>query len=172
MTDVKTIIKFLLMDSGVRFFFYRSCMHFFYSRGWYWTSRYISNRLQRAYGVYLPPNTVMPRSVILRHPIGVVIGEGVVLGENVVIYQNVTLGGARVGDAKMMRYPTIGDNTVIFAGAVLLGKIKIGKNCTIGANAVVLQDVPDNATAVGIPARIILKPNPLQISATVDQEAD
>jgi serine O-acetyltransferase len=80
-----------------------------------------------------------------------------VIGENVKIFQNVTLGGARSGDWRSKSYPVIGDDTTIFAGAVVIGRITVGRNCIIGANAVVTRDVPDNATAVGIPARIIQK---------------
>ncbi|MFT0858599.1 serine O-acetyltransferase [Ancylobacter sp. G4_0304] len=164
--------KFWLRGAASKLSVYRGLIRYFHARGWSRTAKFFSQRLECALGIFLPPNAVIPASVEFRHPTSVVIGEGVVMGERVIVYQHVTLGGVRLGDAEAMRYPSIGDDTVIFAGAVLLGQIKIGKNCTIGANAVVLQDVPDNATAVGIPARIILKSNPLQISATADQEAD
>ncbi len=91
----------------------------------------------------------------LKHPIGIVVGEGVVIEPNVVLFQNVTLGGARMGDAAISSYPTIGAGTVIFAGAVVVGKITIGRDCIVGANAVVTRDVPDGATVVGAPARVI-----------------
>ncbi|WP_165477443.1 serine O-acetyltransferase [Idiomarina baltica] len=71
------------------------------------------------------------------------------------IFQNVTLGGARIGDAKESKYPEIGEGTVIFAGAVIVGKIKVGSNCIVGANSVVTRDLPNNCVAVGAPARII-----------------
>ena len=97
------------------------------------------------------------RGLRLKHPVGIVIGSGVSIGEHVTIFQNVTLGGRRMGDGGGEKYPSIGDGTVIFAGAVVLGDVRIGKNCTIGANAVVLQDVPEGATAVGVPARVLIK---------------
>lgn len=114
-----------------------------------------SNVLQRNHGVFISRKASVPKSLKLPHPVGIVIGEGVRVGERVTIYQNVTLGGARRGDWAASNYPTIGDDTIIFAGAVVVGKVKIGKHCVIGANAVVTRDVPDYATAAGVPARIV-----------------
>ena len=120
-------------------------------------SAYFIRKLEKKYGVYIHRDAQIKPGLSLPHPIGIVIGQGVNIGENVVIYQHVTLGGARRGDWKANNYPTIGDGTVIFSGAVIVGKVNIGKNCVIGANAVVTKDIPDNATAVGVPARIISK---------------
>jgi serine O-acetyltransferase len=111
-------------------------------------------RMQR-YGIYISANARIDEGLKLPHPVGIVIGEGVAIGKNVKIFQNVTLGGARIGDAKNMNYPIIGDNVVIFAGAVIVGNIRIGDNSTIGANSVVLNDVPSGATCVGVPGRIL-----------------
>lgn len=122
-------------------------------------ARYVEARMQLKYGVFLSHKAQFPRSLDLKHPVGVVIGEGVRLGEGVKIYQNVTLGGARLGDWQANNYPEIGDHTVIFAGAVIVGRVKIGRHCVIGANAVVTKDIPDHATAVGVPARVIHHPS-------------
>jgi serine O-acetyltransferase len=118
-------------------------------------SKIILKRIQKKYGVFIPFNAKICLDVKFPHPVGIVIGDKVVIGNDVIIYQNVTLGGARIGDAENSHYPVIGSGTVIFAGAVILGKVKIGKNCIIGANAVVLKDVPDNQTVVGVPAKLI-----------------
>lgn len=118
-------------------------------------ARWVAGRLERKHGVRISPNAELPRSVDFRHPIGVVIGKGVRLGERVIVFQNVTIGGARIGDWQQDNYPEVGDDTVIFAGAVVVGKIKIGKRCIVGANAVVTEDVPDHCTVAGVPARII-----------------
>lgn len=112
----------------------------------------LSRRLQRKYGVFLPFAAHFDSSLILRHPIGIIIGESVELGKNVIIFQNVTLGRS---DTYISAYPSIGDNTIIYSGAVVLGNINIGKNCIVAANAVVTKDVPDNSLAVGVPAKII-----------------
>lgn len=89
------------------------------------------------------------------HPTSIVIGEGVTIESNVKIYQGVTLGGRIIGDWENGNYPHIHDNTVIFSGAVIVGKVIIGRNCIIGANSVVTTDIPDNSTAVGAPARVV-----------------
>ena len=83
---------------------------------------------------------------------GVVIGETTVIGDNCLLYQGVTLGGT--GKDKGKRHPTLGDNVMVGAGAKVLGPINIGNNVKVAANAVVLKDIPDNCTAVGVPARI------------------
>ena len=114
----------------------------------------LSRRLQRKYGVFLHYSTSFDSTLILPHPVGIVIGEGVVIGKNVVIFQNVTLGRA---NTYVNAYPSVGDNTIIYAGAVVLGDIKIGMNCIIGANAVVTKNIPDNSIAVGAPAKVISK---------------
>jgi serine O-acetyltransferase len=119
-------------------------------------ARAVARRLQ-AHGVFISPSAVVPASTKLPHPVGIVVGDGVRLGERVVLYQNVTLGGARVGDAQEGRYPVVGDDTVLFAGAVVAGAVTIGRGCVIGANSVVTSDVPDGATAVGAPARVVAR---------------
>ena len=124
-------------------------------RGWWRLSRLVANHIQNRFGVFLPHRRMIPASTTFPHPSCVVIGDGVELGEGVVLYQGVTLGGARRGDWQAGRFPRIGDGTVIFAGASVLGDVTVGKACTIGANAVVLCDVPDGYSAVGVPARLI-----------------
>ena len=93
--------------------------------------------------------------MFIDHGMGVVIGETAEVGDNVTIYHGVTLGGT--GKDKGKRHPTVKDNVIIGAGAKVLGPITIGNNVKVGANSVVLKDVPDNATAVGMPAKIIIK---------------
>ncbi|MCH4811974.1 serine O-acetyltransferase [Vreelandella neptunia] len=117
-------------------------------------AKFFSNRL-KAKGLHISHKSKIDRTLSLPHPIAIVIGEGVVVKKNVSIYQNVTLGGARLGDAKDGNYPTVNEGAVIFAGAVVVGNVTLGKNCIIGANSVVLIDVPDNAVCAGVPAKII-----------------
>jgi len=111
--------------------------------------RIICNHLHSKYSVVVSPISKIGEHLHLAHPLSVVIGDFVKIGRCVTIYQNVTLG------QKNGQYPIIGDNVVIYAGAVIVGKIKIGDNAVIGANAVVLSDVPACATAVGVPAHIV-----------------
>lgn len=116
--------------------------------------RFVHNRLQK-YGVYISPNANIGLGLKLPHPIGVVVGDGVVIGDNVRIFQNVTLGGGRIGDAKAKNYPIIGNNVTIFSGAVVVGRVCIGSDSVIGANAVVLNDVPCDRTCVGVPGKLV-----------------
>lgn len=92
------------------------------------------------------------KGLFIDHGMGVVIGETTVIGDNCLLYQGVTLGGT--GKDKGKRHPTLGDNVMVGAGAKVLGPINIGNNVKVAANAVVLKDIPDNCTAVGVPARI------------------
>lgn len=117
----------------------------------------ISRKLQKSFGVYLSPKCTYGRNFRMKHPVGIVIGSGVCIGNNVTIFQNVTIGGRRMGDGGGDKYPSIDDNTVIFSGAAILGDVKVGKNCIVGANSVVLHDIPDGATVVGAPAKVIRK---------------
>lgn len=125
------------------------------SRGHDRLARLLSARLSEKHGVYLSALAEVPATTKLPHPTAIVIGDGVKLAENVTIYQNVTLGGARRGDGQAGSYPTIGEGATIFAGAVIIGAVTVGAGCVIGANSVVTTDIPDGATAVGAPARVV-----------------
>ena len=106
---------------------------------------------------YLPDTKMLiEQNIEFPHPIGIVIARNTRLGKNCVIYQNVTIG-AKNRDAATNRknFPTIGDNVIIYAGACIIGGVRIGNNVEIGANSVVLKDVPDNCIVAGNPARII-----------------
>ena len=103
-------------------------------------------------GIEIHPGATIGNGLFIDHGMGVVIGETSIIGDNVTLYQGVTLGGT--GKEKGKRHPTVGNNVVIGAGAKVLGNIKIGDNSYIGSNAVVIKDVPDNSTVVGVPGRI------------------
>ena len=103
-------------------------------------------------GIEIHPGATIGKGLFIDHGMGVVIGETAIIGDNVTLYQGVTLGGT--GKEKGKRHPTIGNNVVIGTGAKVLGNIEIGDNSYIGSNAVVIKDVPDNSTVVGVPGRI------------------
>lgn len=124
-----------------------------YGKGYKRISRLISGLSQFLTNTDIHPAATIGRRVFIDHGFGVVIGETTIVENDVLIYQGVTLGGVSLNQGK--RHPTIQSNTVIGSGAKVLGNITIGENCKIGANSVVVKDVPCSSTAVGIPARII-----------------
>jgi serine O-acetyltransferase len=106
-------------------------------------------------GIEIHPAAQIGRRLFIDHGMGVVIGETSIVGDDVTIYQGVTLGGT--GKETGKRHPTIGSGVSIGSGAKLLGNIRIGDNCRVGAGSVVLRDVPDNSTIVGVPGHIVLR---------------
>lgn len=116
-------------------------------------ARWISQRSRHKTGIEIHPGATIGKGLFIDHGMGVVIGETTEIGDNCTIYQNVTLGGTGKENGK--RHPTLGDNVLVGAGAKVLGPFKVGDNARIAAGAVVLSAVPDNATAVGVPARVV-----------------
>jgi serine O-acetyltransferase len=114
--------------------------------------RFLSQLSRFLTGIEIHPGAEIGDGLFIDHGTGVVIGETSVVGNNITLYQGVTLGGT--GKEKGKRHPNIGDNVVIGAGAKILGNITVGENSYVGANAVVLKDVPPNSTVVGVPGRI------------------
>ncbi len=130
--------------------------HALHVKGFRRLARVIMGITQMVTGVDLHPGATIGRRVFLDHAVGIVVGETAIIGNDVLIYQGVTLGGVSLArDTK--RHPTILDGAVIGSGAKVLGNITVGRNCRIGSNSVVVKDVPDDSTAVGIPARVIDK---------------
>ena len=133
-------------------FFHRHA-HWLYNKGLRFLPRFISAIGQFLTTIDIHPAAQIGERVFIDHGVGVVIGETTVIGNDVVIYQQVTLGGVSLTSGK--RHPTVEDNVVIGAGSKILGNITIGKNSKVGANSVVVKDVPPDSTAIGIPARVI-----------------
>ena len=129
--------------------------HFFYKRGLKVLARMVSQLARFFTGIEIHPGAKIGKGLFIDHGMGVVIGETAEVGDNVTIYHGATLGGT--GKDKGKRHPTIGNNVIIGAGAKLLGPLYVGDNVKVGANAVVLKDIPANSTAVGIPAKIITR---------------
>lgn len=135
---------------------YYKIAKYFYNKKHYLIARIISEKAKRKTGIEIHPGATIGKNLFIDHGIGVVIGETAIIGDNVTMFHGVTLGGT--GKEKGKRHPTIGNNVFIGSGAKILGNIKIGNNVKIGANSVVLKDIKDNTTVVGIPG-IIVKSN-------------
>ncbi len=130
---------------------YYKIARFFYLRKRYFWARYFSEKGKRKSGIEIHPGAEIGKNFFIDHGSGVVIGETTIIKDNVHLYHGVTLGG--VTSLKGKRHPTIEDNVTIGAGAKVLGNITIGKNSKIGAGAVVLKDVEEKTTVVGVPAK-------------------
>jgi serine O-acetyltransferase len=129
--------------------------HACWTHGWKWLGRFISNLSRFFTGIEIHPAAKVGRKVFFDHAMGVVVGETAEIGDGCTIYQGVTLGGTSLYKGTK-RHPTLGRNVVVSAGAKVLGGFTVGDGAKIGSNAVVIKPVPAGATAVGIPARIIL----------------
>ena len=127
--------------------------NWFYRHNFKFLARWISQRSRHKTGIEIHPGATIGKGLFIDHGMGVVIGETTVIGDNCTIYQNVTLGGTGKDTGK--RHPTLGNNVLVGSGAKVLGPFKVGDNARIAAGAVVLSEVPANATAVGVPARIV-----------------
>lgn len=149
---IKSGIEVLLYPSFWALLFYRPA-HVLYKWHLFFLARIISQLARLFTGIEIHPGAVIGDGLFIDHGMGVVIGETCEIGTNVTIYQGVTLGGTGKDVGK--RHPTIGDNVMIGSGAKVLGPIVIGNNSKIGAGSVVLKDVPEDSTVVGIPGRAV-----------------
>ena len=142
--------------------------NWFYRHNMKFIARYISQRARHKTGIEIHPGATIGKGLFIDHGMGVVIGETTEIGENCTLYQNVTLGGTGKDHGK--RHPTLGDNVLVGAGAKILGPFRIGNNARVAAGAVVLDEVPDNATAVGVPARVVrINGEKVESSMALDQ---
>jgi serine O-acetyltransferase len=148
----KNFLEVLLLYQGLHAIISHRAAHFFYKLKLFFLARLISQISRHFTGIEIHPGAQIGEGFFIDHGMGVVIGETAIIGDNVLLYQGVTLGGT--GLEKGKRHPTIGNNVVIGTGAKVLGNITIGDNSYIGANAVVIKDVPPNSTVVGVPGRI------------------
>ncbi len=149
---IKSGIEVLLYSSFWALLFYRPA-HMLYKWHLYFLARLISQIARLLTGIEIHPGATIGEGIFIDHGMGVVIGETCEIGNNVTIYQGVTLGGTGKDVGK--RHPTIGDNVMVGSGAKVLGPIVIGNNSKIGAGSVVLKDVPEDSTVVGIPGRAV-----------------
>ena len=152
---IQSPLELLTNYPGVWSIFWYRIAHKLYTKGFKVLGRMIMGINQIFTGIDIHPGAKIGRRVFIDHGIGVVIGETTIIEDDVLIYQQVTLGGVSLHKGK--RHPTIKRGVVIGAGAKVLGNITVGENSKIGANSVVVKDVPPNSTAVGIPAKVVQK---------------
>ena len=148
----KNLIEVSLLYSGVQALVWYRITHFLLKLKIPIVPRFISQFAKFITGIEIHPAARIGEGVFIDHGMGVIIGETAIVGDNVTLYQGVTLGGT--GKERGKRHPTVGNNVVIGAGAKVLGNISIGDNSYIGANAVVIKDIPPNSTVVGVPGRL------------------
>ena len=146
-------LEIFLLYPGVHAVIFHRVSHFLWKHNLRFLARLNSQIARHCTGIEIHPGATIGKRLVIDHGMGIVIGETAEIGDDVLIYHGVTLGGTGKDQGK--RHPTIGNNVMVSAGAKVLGPFKVGDNARIAANAVVLSEVPEDATAVGIPARIV-----------------
>lgn len=148
----RNVAEVIILYPGFHVLVTHKIAHFLYNHKCFFLARFVSQLARHLTGIEIHPGAKIGRKLFIDHGMGIVFGETTEIGDNCTIYHGVTLGGT--GKDKGKRHPTLGDNVMVGAGAKVLGPINIGNNVKVAANAVVLKDIPDNCTAVGVPARI------------------
>jgi serine O-acetyltransferase len=151
----RTRLEVYLCYSGLHAVWFHHFNHWLWEHRLYLLARWLSQVARLLTGIEIHPGATIGRRLFIDHGMGVVIGETAVVGDDVTLYQGVTLGGT--GKEQGKRHPTIMENVVVGDGAKILGNIVIGRNCRIGAGSVVLRDVPDDSTVVGVPGHIVFR---------------
>lgn len=163
------ILSVVILYPGFHALIYHRIGHFFYRHRMFSIARWISQTARFWTGIEIHPGARIGSGLFIDHGMGVVIGETAEIGDNCTIYHGVTLGGTGHQKGKK-RHPSIGNNVLIGAGAKLLGPFTVGDNSMIGANAVVLTDIPMNATVVGVPGRVVrVDGKPISHAQELDQ---
>jgi len=151
----KSRLEVFLCYSGLHAVWFYRINHWLWNHGLFLIGRFLSQIVRFLTAIEIHPGAKIGRRLFIDHGVGVVIGETAVVGDDVTLYQGVTLGGT--GKEHGKRHPTIEDNVVVGGGAKILGNISVGKNCRIGAGSVVLRNVPEDSTVVGVPGHIIFR---------------
>src|ERR1700723_873959 len=148
-------LEVFLCYSGLHAVWFYRVNHGLWNHGFLLLARWLSQVARFLTGIEIHPGAQIGRRLFIDHGSGVVIGETAIVGDDVTLYQGVTLGGT--GKERGKRHPTVLDNVVVGDGAKILGNITVGRNCRIGAGSVVLRDVPDDSTVVGVPGHVIFR---------------
>lgn len=149
----KSSLEILLCYQGLHAVILHRVAHFLYRRKLYVLARLVSTFSRLITAIEIHPGARIGQRLFIDHGLGVVIGETAEIGDDVLLYQGVTIGGT--GNERGKRHPTVGNRVVVGTGASVLGNIRLGDDCRVGAGAVVVHSVPANATVVGIPGRVV-----------------
>ena len=161
-------LEIFLLYSGVHAVIYHRIAHWLYLHHRYFLARWISQHARKKTGIEIHPGATIGHRLVIDHGMGIIIGETAEIGDDCLLYQGVTLGGTGKDQGK--RHPTLGNNVLVGSGAKVLGPFTVGDNARIAAGAVVLEEVPPNATAVGVPAQIVrVDGKPVYYADDVDQ---
>ena len=151
----KSRLEVYLCYSGLHAVWFYRVNHWLWNHNFFLLARWLSQVARLFTGIEIHPGAQIDRRLFIDHGLGVVIGETSIVGDGVTLYQGVTLGGT--GKEVGKRHPTLLDDVVVGSGAKILGNITVGRNCRIGAGSVVLRNVPDESTVVGVPGHIIFR---------------
>jgi len=149
----RSAIEILLLYNGLHATFWHRIAHWLHLHKFRFLARCISQITKFFTGIEIHPGATIGRRLVIDHGTGIVIGETAEIGDDCLLYQGVTLGGTGKDVGK--RHPTLGNNVMVGSGAKVLGPFKVGDNARIAANSVVLREVPENATVVGVPGRVV-----------------
>ncbi|MFH2070991.1 MAG: serine O-acetyltransferase [Elusimicrobiota bacterium] len=158
----KNLLEVITCYPGLHALWMHRIARWFYGQGFYTIARIISHVGRHVTGIEIHPGAKIGRNFFIDHGMGVVIGETSEIGDNCLMYQGSILGGT--SPKKEKRHPTLGKNVVVGAGAIVLGPVHVGDNARIGAGSVVVKDVPENATVIGVPGRVGLGFSPEELS--------
>ena len=164
----RSSLEILLLYPGLKAVRSHRRAHWCYEHNLKFLARWISQGCRRRTGIEIHPGAKIGRRLVIDHGMGIVIGETAELGDDCLLYQGVTLGGT--GKEVGKRHPTLGDNVMVGSGAKVLGPFHVGSNSRIASNAVVLQEIPPDSTAVGVPAKVVrIAGKKVNFASEVDQ---
>ena len=149
----RNVAEVIILYPGFHVLVTHKIAHFLYCHKCFFLARLISQLARHLTGIEIHPGAKIGKCLFIDHGMGIVIGETAEIGDDCLLYHGVTLGGTGKDHGK--RHPTLGNNVMVSAGAKVLGPFKVGDNSRIAANAVVLSEIPPEATAVGVPARVV-----------------
>lgn len=164
----RSVLEVILLYPGFHILVYHRIAHWLYQHKRFFLARWVSQHGRRRTGIEIHPGATIGRCLFIDHGMGIVFGETCEIGDNCTIYHGVTLGGTGKDTGK--RHPTLGNNVMVSSGAKVLGPFTVGDNARIASNAVVLKEIPPNATAVGVPARVVrIAGEKVDYTTSVDQ---